>query len=197
MSDSPDRPRPAVRAGAARRSCRTRWRTRSSTTPCRSSCRGPCPTCATASSRCTAGSSGTWSEQGFRPDRPFVKCARVTGDTMAALPPARRLGHLRRPRAHGPAVLAAPPADRLPRQLRQPRLRSGRRALHRVPAAPAGDAAARRHRRGHRRHGAQLRRLAPSSRRCCRRGSRTCSSTAARASPSAWPRTSRRTTSAR
>ena len=22
-------------------------------------------------------------EQGFRPDRPFVKCARVTGDTMA------------------------------------------------------------------------------------------------------------------
>ena len=23
-------------------------------------------------------------EQGFRPDRPFVKCARVTGDTMAA-----------------------------------------------------------------------------------------------------------------
>ena len=33
--------------------------------------------------------------------------------------------------------------------------------------------------------------------RCCRRGSRTCSSTAAAASRSAWPRTSRRTTSAR
>ena len=29
-------------------------------------------------------------QQGFRPDRPFVKCARVTGDTMATLPPARR-----------------------------------------------------------------------------------------------------------
>src|SRR3954465_14063065 len=26
-------------------------------------------------------------EQGFRPDRPFVKCARVTGDTMAKYPP--------------------------------------------------------------------------------------------------------------
>ena len=39
--------------------CRTRWRTRSSTTRCRSSWRGPCPTCVTASSRCTGGSSGT------------------------------------------------------------------------------------------------------------------------------------------
>ena len=44
---------------------------------------------------------------------------------------------------------------------------------------------------------AELRRQPPKSRRCCRRGSRTCSSTAARASPSAWPPTSRRTTSAR
>ena len=26
-------------------------------------------------------------EQGFRPDRPFVKCARVTGDTMAKYHP--------------------------------------------------------------------------------------------------------------
>ena len=26
-------------------------------------------------------------EQGFRPDRPFVKCARVTGDTMARYHP--------------------------------------------------------------------------------------------------------------
>jgi DNA gyrase subunit B len=37
---------------------RRRWSSRSSTTPCRSSCRGPCPTPATASSRCTAGSCG-------------------------------------------------------------------------------------------------------------------------------------------
>ena len=50
------------------------------------------------------------------------------------------------------------------------------------------------------RHGAlpsELRRHARPSRSCCRRASRTCSSTARPASPSAWPRTSRRTTSAR
>ena len=97
-------------------------------------------------------------EQGFRPDRPFVKSARVTGDTMAKYHPHGDIGHLRRAGAHGPAVLAAPPADRLPRQLRQPRLRPGRRALHRVPLAPVGDAAARRHRRRDRRHAAELRR---------------------------------------
>ena len=72
--------------------------------------------------------------QGFRPDRPFVKCARVTGDTMAKYHPHGELGHLRRPGAHGPALLAAPPAHRLPRQLRLARLRRRRRALHRVPA---------------------------------------------------------------
>ena len=42
-------------------------------------------------------------EQGFRPDRPFVKCARVTGDTMAKLPPARRLRDLRRARCAWPS----------------------------------------------------------------------------------------------
>ena len=45
------------------------------------------------------------------------------------VPPARRRRDLRRPRAHGPGLLAAPPADRRPRQLRLARLRSrGRRA---------------------------------------------------------------------
>ena len=66
-----------------------------------------------------------------------------------------------------------------------------------MPVGAVGDAVARRHRREHRRHGAQLRRHHGSSRRCCRRASRTCSSTARRASPSGWRRTSRRTTSAR
>ena len=47
-------------------------------------------------------------QQGFRPDRPFVKCARVTGDTMAKYHPHNSQADLRRPRAHGPAVLAAP-----------------------------------------------------------------------------------------
>jgi DNA gyrase subunit A len=46
-----------------------------------------CPTRATASSRCTAGSSGTWTSRGFRPDRPHVKCARVTGDVMGKYHP--------------------------------------------------------------------------------------------------------------
>ena len=45
--------------------------------------------------------------------------------------------------------------------------------------------------------GPELRRLAAASRSSCRRASRTCSSTARRASPSAWRRTSRRTTCAR
>ena len=104
-------------------------------------------------------------EQGFRPDRPFVKCARVTGDTMARYHP------------HGDgAIYDALVRMAQPFSLRHPlidfhgnygsaRLRPGCRALHRVPAAPAGDAAARRHRRGHRRHGAELRRHAPRSRR--------------------------------
>ena len=74
------------------------------------------------------------------------------------------------------------------------------------PAAPrytearlvaARDGAPRRDRRGHRRLRRDLRRAQPASRWCCRRGSRTCWSTAAAASRSAWPRTSRRTTCAR
>ena len=54
--------RPGRRRSSRRRSSpsrsRRRWSAPSSTTPCRSSSPGPCPTPATASSRCTAGSSG-------------------------------------------------------------------------------------------------------------------------------------------
>ena len=64
-------------------------------------------------------------EQGFRPDRPFVKSARVTGDTMARYHPHGDCRDLRRAGAHGPAVLAAPSADRLPRQLWLARFRTG------------------------------------------------------------------------
>ena len=49
-------------------------------------------------------------EQGHRPDRAYVKSARVVGDVMGKLPSARRPGHLRR---HGPAgagLLAERPA---------------------------------------------------------------------------------------
>ena len=66
-----------------------------------------------------------------------------------------------------------------------------------VRMAKAADLPARRHRQGDRRLPAELRRQGSWSRRCCRRASRTCWSTAPAASPSAWRPTSRRTTSAR
>ena len=96
-----------------------------------------------------------------------MKCARVTGRRDGQVPPARQPGHLRRARPHGPGLLPAPPADRRPRQLRLARLPAGGRALHRVPAGAAGHAAARRHRRGHRRLRRQLLGRVPASRRCC------------------------------
>ena len=120
------------------------------------------------------------------------------GDVMGKYHPHGDQRDLRRAGAHGPGLLAAPPADRRPRQLRlaRPQRPAGRAALHRGRLAPLamellgeidedtvdfddtydGSTA---------------------SRSCCRRGSRTCWSTAAGASPSAWPPTSRRTTSAR
>ena len=137
-------------------------------------------------------------DAGFRPDRGYVKCARVVGDVMGQLPPARRLGDLRRPGPDGPAVVAALPADRRQRQLRLAGQRPGRRhAVHRVPA---------RRRWPWRCCGTSTRTpstsgrtttAGPRSRRSCRRASRTCWSTAPRASRSAWPPTSRRTTCAR
>ena len=136
-------------------------------------------------------------EQGFRPDRGHVKCARVSGDTMARFHP------------HGDSAIY----DALVRMAQPFSLRHPLIDFHGNygspdfgPAAsrytecrlhPAGDAAARRHRRRHRRHDPELRRHHRGATSCCRRGSRTCSSTAARASPSAWRPTSRRTTSAR
>ena len=105
-------------------------------------------------------------EQGFRPDRPFVKCARVTGDTMAKYHP------------HGDgAIYDALVRMAQPFSLRHPLIDFhgnygspdfGPAAAERYTEcrpAPAGDAAAGRHRRGHRRHGAELRRHAPRSRR--------------------------------
>jgi ribosomal protein S18 acetylase RimI-like enzyme len=113
------------------------------------------------------------------------------------LPPARRRRALRDARAHGAAVLAALPARR---RLGQLRLARRRRAaamrytecrlarisdemleeIDRTRCTSARTTTARR-----------------PSRSCCRRACRTCSSTARPASPSAWRRTSRRTTSAR
>ena len=77
----------------------------------------------------------------------------------------------------------------LDRRLRQPQHRGAARAARR------GDAA--RARLRHRRLRAELRRVEARAARAAGAASRTCSSTAPPGSPSAWRRTSRRTTSAR
>ena len=136
---------------------------------------------------------------GLQPDRPYVKCAKHRRRGDGQVPPARRRRDLRHPGAPGPGLRLALPARRRPGQLRlDRRLLGGRHALHRGPPrrawptemlrdidkdtvdfAPNYDD--RTHRAG----------------RCCPRGSPTCSSTAPRASRSAWRPTSRRTTWAR
>ena len=133
-------------------------------------------------------------QEGFRPDRPHVKCARVTGHVMGKYHP------------HGDsAIYDALVRMAQPFSLRHPLIdfhgnygspdfEAGGGALHRVPAVAAGHAAAGRHRRGHRRLRRQLLGRVPRARRCCPPGSPTCWSTAARASPWAWPPTSRPTT---
>ena len=95
--------------------------------------------------------------------------------------------HLRRAGAHGAGLLAARPAGRRPRQLRLARRRCpGGHALHRGAAdearrASCSASSARRPSTSGRTTTARA-----SSRSCCRRASRTCWSTAARASRSAW-----------
>ena len=135
---------------------------------------------------------------GARPDRPTMKCARVTGEVMGKYHPHGdsaiydalvRMGQdfsLRHP-------LVAPQG-----QLRLARRPARRRPLHRVPPGPARHA---------RCSTASTRTPSTSvdnyagefarARRCCPPASPTCWSTAARASPSAWPPTSRPTTWAR
>ena len=125
-----------------------------------------------------------------------VRADRRRGDGQ--VPPARRQRDLRHARAHGAELLDALHARRRARQLRQRRrLARGRHALHRGAPRPPRDRDAARHRPGHGRLRSDLRRQHAASRWCCRRASRTCSSTAAPASPSAWRPTSRRTTCAR
>ncbi len=96
---------------------------------------------------------------GYRPDRGFSKCSRVVGDVMGQYHPHGdtaiydtlvRLAQpwvMRAPLIHGPGQL----------RLSGQRLRC-RDALHRVPDGAAGAGDGPRHRRGHRRLPAQLRR---------------------------------------
>ena len=137
-------------------------------------------------------------ELGLRPTRKHVKCAPIVGEVMGKYHP------------HGDSAiydtLARMAQDfsmRYPLvdghgQLRQHRrLRRGRDALHRGPPRPRWPprcCATSTPRRSTSRPTT----TAPSrSRSCCPRGSRTCWSTAAPGSPSAWRPTSRRTTCAR
>ena len=138
-------------------------------------------------------------EPGMQPNRPYKKCAAIVGDVMRQLPSARRPGDLRHARAAW-----------------RSRSRCGiRSSTRRGTSAHIDDysAAAMRYTEcrlsaiatellrdidvGHGRLRPELRRARARSRPSCRRGSRTCSSTAPPGSPSAWRRTCRRTTSAR
>ena len=105
-------------------------------------------------------------ENGFRPDRSYVKCARVVGEVMGNYHP------------HGDSSiydalvrLAQPWSMRYPLidgqgNFGSPRQRPGRRdALHRVPPVAAGDGDAPGHQRGDRRLLRQLRRQDPGARR--------------------------------
>ena len=137
-------------------------------------------------------------ESGQGPTRPYSKSRahRRRGDGQ--LPPARRLRDLRHARADGAGLLDALPAGRRPGQLRLHRRRSGRgHALHRgAPHAPRHRDAPR-PRRGHGRLHAQLRRLQARAARPAGALPQPARQRLLRASPSAWRRTSRRTTCAR
>ena len=114
-------------------------------------------------------------ENGFRPDRSYVKCARVVGDVMGNYHP------------HGDSSiydalvrLAQPWSMRYPLIDGQGNFGSRgndprrRHALHRVPALPAGDGHAAGHRRGHRRLHPTTTTARRRSRSSCRPGCRTC-----------------------
>ena len=71
-------------------------------------------------------------QEGLLPSRALLEVRRRRRRGAEALPPARRLGGLRRDGAHGAGLLAALPADRRPGQLRLDRRRPARRLpLHR------------------------------------------------------------------
>ena len=137
-------------------------------------------------------------EAGLQPNRPRLKCARVVGDVMGNYHP------------HGDqAIYDTLVRMAQPFSLRYP-LVDGQgnfgniddypaAAMRYTECAPheARDRDAPGHRRRYGRLRPELRRVAPRAVGRYRRGSRTCSSTAPPASPSAWRRTSRRTVSAK
>ena len=136
-------------------------------------------------------------ELGLRPDRKHAKCAQIVGEVMGKYHPHGdsaiydtlvRLAQdfsMRYPLVDGQGNFGSIDDDPPPRCATPRRASRGWRprccatsTRTRSTSCPTTTGAGR-------------------SRSCCRRASRTCSSTAARASPSAWRPTSRRTTCAR
>ena len=114
------------------------------------------------------------------------------------LPSARRPAGLRHAGAPGAGLQHAQDPGRRPGQLRLGRRRpAGGVSIHRGQARGACRKPDGRPRQGHRRLRPELRRDDDRADGASRRRIRTCWSTARPASPSAWPPTSRRTTSAR
>ena len=137
-------------------------------------------------------------EAGYVAGRPYRKSSRIVGDVMGKYHP------------HGDSAIY----DALARMTQSWSMRvplidgqgnfgsmdpdpPGGDALHRGAARQGRQLPARRHRQGHGRLHAQLRRVASASRRSFPRASPTCWSTAPAESRSAWRPTSRRTISAK
>ena len=137
-------------------------------------------------------------ETGLQPNRPRVKCARVVGDVMGNYHPHGDAADLRHARPPGAALLDALPAGRRPGQLRQHRRRIPPAAMRYTEARLAAhrDRDAARHRRGHGRLRAELRRVAARAAVLPSRFPNLLVN-GSPGSRSAWRRTCRRTTSAR
>ena len=137
-------------------------------------------------------------DTGLQPDRPYAKCAAHRRRRAGQVPPPRRHGRLRRAGAHGPGLLLRYPlVDGQGNFGNQDGYSRRRHALHRVPAVAARHRDAARHRRGHRRLHAHLRRPPPRADRAAGAVPEPARQRLHRASPSAWRPTSRRTTWAR
>ena len=118
-------------------------------------------------------------EAGLQPNRPFRKASRVVGDVMGQFHPHGDSAIYDTLVRLGQDFAMRYPLVEPPGQLRLDRQRSGRgHAVHRGAPVAAGHRDAPRHRRGHRRLRAELRRVAPGAARPARRASRTCWSTA-------------------
>ena len=137
-------------------------------------------------------------ELGLVPGRPYKKSATVVGDVLGKYHPHGDSLGVRRAGPHGAGLLAAVPAHRRAGQLRLGGRRSRRGLpLHRGAAHPrrGGDAGG--HRQEHGRLPAQLRRSPAGAHRPPVQDPQPAGERLERASRSAWPPTSRRTTCAR